>query len=80
MDAVDVSFDPPPQLTKQQKTAAGSSSHVRFDGVSVSPVQRITRKSVWSVKVSSKKELFKQLGQQFHALGKTCEDIAEGWD
>jgi hypothetical protein len=47
------------------------------------PGPRVTRKSTRSAKASSKKsahELFERLGQEFRAVAKTCEDIAEALD
>jgi hypothetical protein len=81
-----LSFDPAPNGKRQKTTSAGS-SHVRFDGVVLGdnpePGPRVTRKSTRSAKASSKKsahELFERLGQEFRAVAKTCEDIAEALD
>jgi hypothetical protein len=72
---------------KRQKTTSVGSSQVRFDGVvlrdNAEPNPRVTRKSTMSAKASSKKsthELFEWLGQEFWAVTKTCEDIAEALD
>jgi hypothetical protein len=72
---------------KRQKTTSVGSSQVRFDGVvlgdNVEPGPRVTRKLTRSTKASSKKsahELFERLGQEFWAVAKTCEDIAEALD
>jgi hypothetical protein len=79
-------FDPAPNGKRQKTTSAGS-SHVRFNGVvlgdNAEPGPRVTRKSTWSAKASSKKsahELFEWLGQEFQAVTKTCEDITEVLD
>ena len=75
-------LDPPQPAGKHQKSASGSSSQVRFDGVAV-PLARATRRSVRTTKANSKKdihELFKRLGQEFGAVAKTCEEIAEAFE
>ena len=69
---------------KRHKSSSGT-SQVRFDGIMVppgptAPPARPTRKSTRTAKVNEKKdmrELFERLGQEFGAVAKTCEDIAE---
>jgi hypothetical protein len=70
--------------SKRQKLASGGSAQVRFDGVMLNkpphPAPRATRKSTRATKANSKKgmrELFEQLGEEFQAVAKTCEEILE---
>jgi hypothetical protein len=75
-------FDTTPGSSKCQKTASGVSAQVQFDGVVMHNNQctRATRKSMQTTRVTSKKDinrLFERLGQEFQAIVKTCEDIAE---
>ncbi|KIM87689.1 hypothetical protein PILCRDRAFT_4103 [Piloderma croceum F 1598] len=76
--------------SKRQKTGAGATAHVRFDGVTVTPGTRPnprpTRKSMRSSKATSKVEdnssielndLFTKLGQEFYVIGKACETIGK---
>ena len=75
-------LNPPQPAGKRQKSAAGSSSQVQFDGVAVPPA-RATRRSARTTKANSKKdihELFEQLGQEFGAVTKTCEEIMEAFE
>jgi hypothetical protein len=62
---------------KRTKTAAASSSHVRFDGVAV---PRPTRKSIRTTKTNSKKELFARLSREFATISKTYEELSETCD
>jgi hypothetical protein len=79
--------DIPQGGSKRQKTGT---TRVRFDGVtapsSTRPPPRPTRKSTRVSKANQKIEgsakvdvdkLFERLGQEFHAIGRTCEMIAE---
>ena len=66
---------------KRHKSSSGT-SQVRFNGVVVppGPPARATRKLTCAAKANGKKdmrELFERLGQEFGAVAKTCEDIAE---
>jgi hypothetical protein len=77
--------DTPQPTGKRHKAFSGASSQVRFDGIVVppAPVIRPTRKSTRTAKANSKKdlrELFERLGQEFGAVAKTCEDIAEAFE
>jgi len=70
----------PQPVGKRAKTAFASASHIRFNGVSI---PKPTRKSTRATKANSKKdanELFARLGQEFAAIKKTCEDLAEAFD
>lgn len=79
--------DIPKGASKRQKTGT---TRVRFDGAAASsstrPPPRPTRKSTRIPKANQKVEgdakpdlekLFERLGQEFHAIGRTCEMIAE---
>ncbi|KIM80450.1 hypothetical protein PILCRDRAFT_9631 [Piloderma croceum F 1598] len=76
--------------SKRQKTGAGATAHVQFDGVMVTPGTRPnprpTRKLTRSSKATSKVEdnssielddLFTKLGQEFYAIRKACETIGK---
>lgn len=87
MDPIDVDTETAPPAAKRQKTASGSSSRVRFDGVEVNnksnPAPKATRRSTRAAKANSKSdvgELFGQLAKEFQAMSKTCEKIAEAMD
>ena len=80
--------DIPQGGSKRQKTSAGATAHVRFDGAtattSTRPTPRPTRKSTRSAKATPKiednskleiNELFAKLGKEFYAIGKACENI-----
>ncbi|KIM76568.1 hypothetical protein PILCRDRAFT_12625 [Piloderma croceum F 1598] len=80
----------PQGSSKWQKTGAGATAHVRFDGVTVTPGTRPnprpTRKLTQSSKATLKVEdnssielddLFTKLGQEFYAIGKACETIGK---
>ena len=70
---IDIDFESAPSAGKRVKTAPSG----EFDGVILTWT---TRQSAQTAKVSAKKgtrELFKQLSQQFGAVAKTCEDIAD---
>lgn len=80
-DSVDV-FNSQGSL-KHQKTASG----VWFDSVMVTkppqPMPRATKKSMQSSKANSKKstsELFAQLGKEYQAIVKTCEELLKLFD
>src|ERR1700692_142906 len=60
-------LNPPQPARKRQKSAAGSSSQVRFDGVAVPPA-RVTRRSARTTKANSKKEIH----ELFERLGTGC--------
>ena len=84
MDVVDVNMEPAQPVRKQLKSASAGSSHIRFDGVEVQDKStsppKATRKSAWSAKANSKKdvgELFTQLSKEFQAISKMCEEIAD---
>ncbi len=84
MDPVEIDFDPPKTVGKRRKVVASGSATVHFDGVAIPamPPQsaKATRKSARVAKTTSRKdvsELFSQLGQQFHAIANTCEEIGE---
>jgi hypothetical protein len=62
---------------KRAKTAAASSSRVRFDGVAI---PKPTRKSTRTAKTNSKKELFARLSQEYATIAKTYEELSETWD
>jgi hypothetical protein len=62
---------------KRAKTASGSAPQVRFDGIML---PKGTRKSTRTAKASSKKELYARLGQEFGAIAKTYEELAESMD
>jgi len=79
--------DSPQGGSKRQKTGT---TRVRFDSVAASsstcPPPRPTRKSMQACKDNQKIEgdadvevdkLFEKLAQEFHAIGRTCEKIAE---
>ena len=77
-------FDPVQGSSKRQKTGSTGSAQVRFDSVmipkSLPPAPKATRRSTRGTKANSKKgvsELFERLGQEIHAVAKTCEDLAE---
>ncbi|KIM76992.1 hypothetical protein PILCRDRAFT_12357 [Piloderma croceum F 1598] len=87
IDPFDEADIPKGGSAKRQKT---STTCVRFDGVAASsstrPPPRPTRKLTRVPKASQKIEgdaklnidkLFEKLGQEFHAIGRTCEMIAE---
>jgi hypothetical protein len=76
--------------SKWQKSGAGRAPHVRFEGVvgmsNTRPAPKPTRRSTWNPKANTKNEdnskpsvneLFVKLGQEFHAIAKTCEMIVE---
>jgi len=80
--------DIPQGGSKRQKTGAGATAHVRFDGAtattSTRPTPRPTRKSTRSAKATPKiednskleiNELFAKLGKEFYAIRKACENI-----
>ncbi|KIM76563.1 hypothetical protein PILCRDRAFT_12622 [Piloderma croceum F 1598] len=76
----DADTDAAQPVGKRPRTAAASASRVRFDGVSI---PKATRKSTRTTKANSKKdanELFARLGQEFAAVMKTCEELAEAFD
>jgi len=65
---------------KRVKTASGSSSQVRFEGITI---PKGTRKSARTTKANSKKdasELLARLGREFGAIAKTCEELSESMD
>jgi hypothetical protein len=81
--------DNPQSGSKRQKTSAGGTTQVRFDdatGTGSTRPPRPTRKSTRGAKAGPKvegnskvemDELFERLGQEFHAIARTCETIAE---
>lgn len=73
----DADLEPAQPAGKRAKTASGSASQVRFDGIMLA---KGTRKSARNTKASSKKELYARLGQEFGAIAKTYEEIAESLD
>jgi hypothetical protein len=84
MDVVDVDMEPSQPVGKRLKSAASSSSRVRFDGVEVqgksTPPPKSIRRSARSAKANSKKdvgELFGQLAKEYQAISKTCQEIAD---
>ncbi|KIM81700.1 hypothetical protein PILCRDRAFT_786567 [Piloderma croceum F 1598] len=86
VDVLDVNPMPLP-LQKRQKTASGSLSRVRFDGVELNDREDVapkpTRQSTRAAKANAKKDvghLFGQLAKEFQAMSKTCEQIAEAMD
>jgi len=87
METLDIDTEPAQPATKHQKTASGSSSRVRFDGVELhdksNPAPKATRRSTRTTKANSKKEvgeLFGQLAKEFQAMSRTCEEIAEAME
>jgi len=64
-------------VRKRAKTAAASSSRVRFDGVAI---PRPTRRSARATKTNSKKELFARLSQEYATIAKTYEELSETFD
>ena len=80
---VSVALDPARPSGKRHKAAFGGPSRVRFDGITVPPAPKATRNCTRAAKANSKKdihELFDRLGQEFGAVGKTCEEIAESFE
>ena len=84
MDSIDVFTQ---GTSKRQKLTSGGSSQVQFDDVILTkpphPAPRATRKSTRAAKANSKKgmrELFERLGEEFQAVTKTCEEIADALD
>ena len=84
MDSIDIDFDPPPVVGKRRKAVASGSVSVQFDAVALPTIPqasaRATRKSTRVSNATMKKdmsELFTQLGQQFRAIAKTCEELGE---
>jgi hypothetical protein len=76
----DADADSTQPVGKRAKTASAGTSRVRFDGVAI---PKATRKSTRTTKANSKKdanELFARLGQEFAAVAKTCEELAEAFD
>jgi hypothetical protein len=70
--------------SKCQKLTSGGAAHIQFNGMMLNKAPhltpRATRKSMQATKANSKKgmsELFKQLGQEFQAVAKTCKEILE---
>lgn len=76
--------------SKQQKSGAGRAPHVRFEGAAgtsnTRPAPKPIRRSTRNPKANAKNEddskpgvdeLFVKLGQEFQAIAKTCETIAE---
>jgi hypothetical protein len=59
---------------KCAKTAAASSSRVRWSGYSKA------YKEVRTAKTNSKKELFAHLSQKYATITKTYEELSETWD
>lgn len=77
-------FDPAQGSSKRQKTGSTGSAQVRFHSVTIPksapPAPKATRRSARNTKASSKKgvsELFERLGQEFQAVAKTFDDLAE---
>jgi hypothetical protein len=77
-------------IPKRHKAGAGGTAHVRFDSAATTsntrPAPKPTRRSTRAAKTNPKvednskldvSELFERLGQEFHAIAKTCETIAE---
>jgi len=84
MDPIDIDFDPPPVVGKHQKAVTSSSVSVQFNDVTLPTIPQVsaraTCKSTWVSNATMKKdmsELFTQLGQQFRAIAKTCEELGE---
>jgi hypothetical protein len=72
---VDFSFDPPvPPVRKRSKTAPVSTPRVHFDGAEA---QTSTTKSTRSAAKKDLRELFKRLGEEYDAVSKTFEQIAD---
>ncbi len=85
MEPIDVDFDPPKTLGKRRRTVSSGASGVPIDGAAPTPKSqpsaRPTRKSTRVTKSARKKDTtldhFAWLGQEFHALARTCEELAE---
>jgi hypothetical protein len=80
---VSVALNPTRPSGKRHKAAFGGPSQVRFNGITVPPTPKATRNSTRATKANLKKDihkLFEQLGQEFRAVGKTCEEIAESFE
>ena len=86
MDILDIDTEPAQPPAKRQKTAAASSSHIRFDGVEVgksNPTTRSTRRSTRTTKANSRKDLgdlFGRLAKDYQTIAKTCQEIAEAYE
>ena len=77
VEDADADADTAQPAGKRAKTAAASSSRVRFDGVAI---PKPTRKSTRTAKTNSKKELFARLSQEYATIAKTYEELSETWD
>jgi hypothetical protein len=63
---IDIDFESAPPAGKRVKTAQSG----EFDGVVLTRTAKVPAKK-------GTRELFKKLGQQFGAVAKTCEEIAD---
>jgi hypothetical protein len=80
---VSVDFGPAQPSGKRYKAASGGPSQVRFNSITVPPAPRALRNSTCAAKANSKKdmhELFEQLGHEFGAVARTCEEISETFE
>ena len=87
METLNIDMELTQPATKRQKTASGSSSRIRFDGMELhnksNPAPKATRRSTRTTKANSKKEvgeLFGQLVKEFQAMSRTCEEIVEAME
>src|SRR5882762_344821 len=85
MDPIDIDFNPPQTLGKRKRLVISGPSRVPADGAAPPPkpqcFSRPTRKTTRVTKAASTKnttsDLFARLGQEFHAIARTCEGLAE---
>ena len=81
IELIDVDVDSATSSRKQAKTASGGSTVVRFDSIMI---LKVTRRSTRSAKANNPKmemgELFRRLGQEFRAVRKTFEEMAQAME
>ncbi len=87
MDPINVDADPPQNIGKRRRTGPSGPRRVVLDSVTLQqklpPAARSTRRSTQNTNANGKKDvsnLFARLGQEFHAIAMTFEQLGEVLD